>query len=218
MIAQLFDKAHEFADTIAGILNGTICNGVVIRAVLDPRDGTRVIAGNGLSHQNPLVAKPFPVRLGQEKPRCWLNLSYRLCLDETRSWLTVVSSIGVFVDEDCQVCLCHFDYERGKGNGYPEAHLQIHGFSPALDVLRGRGASVKALDKLHFPVGGRRFRPSLEDVIEFLVVEQLVQPRTGWQRVVEQGREKFQEIQLAAAIRRHPDIARRVLSEMEGAN
>jgi hypothetical protein len=31
-------------------------------------------------------------------------------------------------------------------------------------------------------VGGRRYRPALEDVIEFLIVENLARPRAGWKR------------------------------------
>jgi hypothetical protein len=43
------------------------------------------------------------------------------------------------------------------------------------DSRRGRALannhSVPAMRELHFPVGGPRFRPCLEDVLEMLVVE-----------------------------------------------
>jgi hypothetical protein len=70
--------------------------------------------------------------------------------------------------------VCHFDYERDKAGGYPEAHLQVPGQSGALAAMTS-GPDKRSLDRLHFPVGGRRFRPILEDVIEFLIVEQLAQ-------------------------------------------
>ncbi len=51
-------------------------------------------------------------------------------------------------------------------------------------------------------MGGRRFRPILEDVIEFLIVEQLAKPRDdGWKDVLDQEREEYYRIQLQAAIR-----------------
>jgi hypothetical protein len=60
---------------------------------------------------------------------------------------------------------------------------------------------------------GRRFRPILEDVIEFLVSEGLVDPRPGWLDAVEDGRRAFLRKQLRAAIRREPDIALEALKE-----
>ncbi len=59
--------------------------------------------------------------------------------------------------------------------------------------------------------GGRRFRPALEDVIEFLVDEQLVRPREGWLGALDRSRREFREIQLRAAVRRDPEVARQAL-------
>jgi hypothetical protein len=65
----------------------------------------------------------------------------------------------------------------------------------------------RPLKDFHFPVGGRRFRPSLEDVIEFLVAERLASPRTGWESAVEEHRAKWEDRQLRAAVCRNPDVA-----------
>ena len=40
--------------------------------------------------------------------------------------------------------------------------------------------------------------PTLEDIIEFLVTEQLVESRTGWENVLEDSRAEFREKQLAS--------------------
>lgn len=56
-------------------------------------------------------------------------------------------------------------------------------------------------------MGGRRFRPTLEDICEFLIVERLVEHRAGWAETLERSREAFQEKQLRAAIRRFPEVA-----------
>jgi hypothetical protein len=58
--------------------------------------------------------------------------------------------------------------------------------------------------KLHLPVGGRRFRPTIEDFIELLVDEKLARPKNGWRQVIAEGRKDFEERQLRAAVRRNP--------------
>ena len=68
---------------------------------------------------------------------------------------------------------------------------------------------------LHLPVGGRRFRPSLEDIIEFLIVEKIAAGRAGWEQRVNATRDSFQERQLRAAIRRNPDVAANQLAKMD---
>ncbi len=63
-------------------------------------------------------------------------------------------------------------------------------------------------------MGGRRYRPSVEDVIEFLVVEGLVEAHDGWQDAVKVERDEFHQIQLRAAVRRAPEPAAEQLSAM----
>lgn len=94
--------------------------------------------------------------------------------------------------------LFHYDYERDKDD-YPDAHMQIRASSDAWDhVLAASGIAPGSLHKLHLPVGGRRYRPALEDILEMLIVEGIVSPRPGWQKVIDDGREEFRGRQLAA--------------------
>ena len=67
----------------------------------------------------------------------------------------------------------------------------------------------RPLGALHFPVGGKRFRPCLEDVIEFLAVERIVQKKDGYEKLLEAGRERFRRNQLMAAMRRDPETVDR---------
>jgi hypothetical protein len=159
----------------------------------------------------------FPVRIGNRKPRCWLHIGYELSLEATGRFLVVISSFfSVYADSDEASCLCHFDYERAKPGGYPEAHVQVVGESPALARWPGQ-PTTRELSRLHLPVGGRRFRPIIEDAIEFLIVEKLAEPRDGWRAVLEAQREKWAHIQLKAAIRRDPQAAIEVLGEQRAA-
>jgi len=197
---------------IQRVLNTTICDGPTITAVVN-RTRTEVRVGHGLTKKNPVETQRFRVRRGGGKTWCWLNLSYRLCLDNEQQYLTVTSSfIGVYAADEDRSCLCHFDYERDKAD-YPEAHLQVFGDSLALAEWGGR-AQDRGLHRLHFPVGGRRYRPILEDVIEFLVSEKLATAKDGWNDVVQEGRKTFQRLQLRAAIRRDPETARQMLVEL----
>lgn len=206
----LASLARGFASKIQDLLNATVCDGSGISAVVSA-DPNLVLVGHGLTKQS-LVTEPFPVKIGRRKATCWLDVSFRMCLDDASRYLTVVSSFfGIYADDPERSCLCHFDYERDKP-GYPEAHLQVPGESTALAGMTGQ-AKTRSLDRLHFPVGGRRFRPILEDVFEFLIVERFARPRDDrWVDVLKREREEYYTIQLRAAIRRNPEVAKQALS------
>lgn len=134
-------------------------------------------------------------------------------LDDEAKHLTVFSSyVGVFADLEERLCLRHYDYERGKPDGYPEAHVQVSATSPAFRAACLPTGRDDTLAKLHFPVGGRRFRPTLEDVIGFLIVEGLADARPGWLEALDEHRKEFHRIQLRAAVRRDPETAKAALS------
>lgn len=63
------------------------------------------------------------------------------------------------------------------------------------------------MESLHLPVGGDRFRPCLEDVIEFLVVECRFATKEGWRAAVEAGREQWRRTQIRTAVRDAPSEA-----------
>jgi hypothetical protein len=107
--------------------------------------------------------------------------------------------------------LFRFDYERHKNN-YPDCHLQVFGsYPPLTSYLEAIGKPKQRLERLHFPMGGRRFRPTVEDLIEFLVCEGLIivgsDEREQILKRVDVRRKNFHRIQLAAAIRRDQDTA-----------
>ena len=65
---------------------------------------------------------------------------------------------------------------------------------------------AKKLPDFHFPVG-RRYRPSIEDVIEFLIVEGLAPAKDGWQEAMAETREELRLVQLRSVVRRDPEVA-----------
>lgn len=202
---NLGKEAAGFATELGDLLNGTITTGIRLTSVLVR--GTAVV-GYKIKATD-LATVGIPVTLGNKQPTGYLGLSFRLVPDEHRQFLMVQSSVaGFFVDAELDRPLMHYDYERDKGDGYPEAHLQVEADSEAWNELCERvGIGERPLAKLHFPVGGRRFRPTVEELIDFLVTEVQVDALPGWTNKVEAGRELFEERQLRAAIRRRPEWA-----------
>ncbi|WP_139175714.1 hypothetical protein [Nocardioides lianchengensis] len=159
-----------------------------------------------------VTARAFRLNRGADGQTIWMLVSYRLAPDEEHEYLQVNSSvIALTADEGGASELLHFDYERDKADNYPEAHLQVVATSPAWEAV----SPNRSLGRLHLPVGGRRFRFTLEDVAEFLLREEFVTPSSGASSVIDQHRAEFERNQLCAAIRRDPETAREFLNSLE---
>lgn len=169
------------------------------------------MVGYGISKSQLVSRRGIPICHGRRAPVLYLGLSYRLVPDHQDRYLMVNSSVSALAaNEDLSGELLHYDYEREKADGYPEAHLQICASSEHWDAVGervARGSRSRPLSKLHLPVGPRRFRPSLEDVVEFLITEGIAEGHDGWKAVLAASRREFEEKQLRAAIRRAPEVA-----------
>lgn len=123
-------------------------------------------------------------------------------------FLTVCSSVCALLVGNTPELVLHYDYQREKER-YTEAHLQVRARHEALEQFLGQlgRKEVDALAKIHLPVGGRRFRPSLEDLLECLIDEGLVERQPGWAEVLGDSRRDYRPKQIAAAVRRHHGTA-----------
>ncbi len=74
-------------------------------------------------------------------------------------------------------------------------------------VFAETSTSPYSMESLHLPVGGDRFRPCLEDVIEFLVVECRFDSTAGWRAAVQAGRERWRRTQTRTVVRDSPGEA-----------
>ena len=216
-----FDVEHEarvFAAEIAELLNGTITKGIRLAAVIAPHESKTIVEVAYLVKKKDLRAKAIPITLGK-KPHLYLMAAYFLSEDAEGEFLTVeASQYGIYLDSDAKELIAHWDYMRQPGNSYPAAHLQVHGDSERFKSLCAKSREDLGLDcpdrelrDAHFPVGGRRFRPSLEDVIEFLIIERFAEPVDNWNEELERSRRVWEERQLQAAVRRNPEVALRQL-------
>ncbi|MFN8120406.1 MAG: hypothetical protein U0R67_12665 [Micropruina glycogenica] len=125
--------------------------------------------------------------------------------------------------------LFRYDYVRQPKAPIPCAHLQVHAhrdaFTHALSSAgrnsrRGKSMSKRTPDKhpqlsdFHFPLGGPRFRPCLQDLIAALQDEFGLDAADGWHDALAEGRATWRRQQVGAAVRDAPQEAVRVLTEL----
>jgi hypothetical protein len=208
--------SREFAQELSDLPNATVCDGTRLSCVISPgRDRARAVIGYDISKQDLDLRRCIAVTIGTE-PKIWLGFSMRLEQDFEDKYLMVRQSVMLLSASADPADTLHYDYERDKPDDYPDAHLQICATSDVWRQVAVRTVgSGRLLERMHLPVGGRRFRPTLKDVVEFLITEKLAQPKDGWKQAVHEGRESFRRKQLRAAIRRDPETARDALSRLD---
>ena len=123
--------------------------------------------------------------------------------------------------------LFRVEYKRQPKN-VPAAqmHLYAHRDSMTYAMVRAGRTSkrpgrigvsespVPTLQNLHFPLGGHRFRPALEDLIEMLIDEFGINRRDDALEVLKEARIKWRLTQTRAAVRDAPGAAADSLHEL----
>jgi hypothetical protein len=220
-------EAQRFAAELTATVRGVVGYHVeAFRArALDHPTADRVSV-----HQEPRTGIPLTV---DGAPLLTLTAEYRCIWDSRQLFLAVeTSAIKVYAGAKADSePLFRYEYMRSPGADLPGAHIQIHGHRDTLTYvmtrsgtatrrgqrLAGRvaqGTRVPRMPDLHFPVGGSRFRPSLEDVLDMLVRELGVDQQPGWRDALASGRERWRRMQTAAAVRDAPRDAIAVLEKL----
>lgn len=149
-----------------------------------------------------------------------LEARYWVTHDSRQTFLRVKKSqFRVFAPpetEASRVPVFRYEYDaRFEDGRFPAAHFQVHGSHPALEQLVAAGRTgTPNITKVHFPVGGTRFRPCLEDLVEMLIQEFGIDPlphRAQAIAALRRGREEWRTTQLAAVVRDNPSSAAEVL-------
>ncbi|NTW42480.1 MAG: hypothetical protein HGA44_21830 [Cellulomonadaceae bacterium] len=156
------------------------------------------------------------------EPLLRLHARFRCTWDSRQQFLAVnESSIGVSA-EGSEEPLFRYDYISTSDGHVPAAHLNVHGHRDELVFAmmaagkrhrgRARVATVRKgriprLANFHFALGGHRFRPAVEDVLEMTVREFGLDTRAGWESAICQGRARWREKQLRSAVRDDPTSA-----------
>lgn len=203
-------QARQFADTLQSLLNRTVCDHARVGAKISTE---QAVVGTQL---DALTSTPVRMRTAGQTS-IWLDVQCFLKLDDDEArFLTVQGSVcGLYVGDDPPDLLLHYDYEREKDR-YTEAHIQVCAAHPTFEtLLAGLGRKpVNGLHKVHLPVGGRRFRPALEDLLECLIVEGLVRPKDGWREALNSTRREYRRKQIAAVVRRNTGTAQAELQRL----
>lgn len=171
--------------------------------------------GFGIRKSDPFARNPIPLKRGRAKATCFLTLFHTVGLDEDGYLYATHTSYAIRTEPDpSSPALLRYEYDRDPNHSYPNPHFHVPGSSDALAVLNSRTGQSKKLEDLHFPLGGRRFRPTLEDLIEFLVEEGFVKAARDWRDELEAHRDLWLRRQLQAAVRRDPDAAQQALDKL----
>ena len=157
-----------------------------------------------------------------------LRPTFKCTWDSTHSFLAVEnSSFAVHAQaKSNDEPLFRVEYDRSKSNR-PSSHFHVHahrdevthllGLTKKLDSTKDQKvkkftSEFPRLSKIHFPTGGHRFRPSLEDVLESLRQEFNLDTDLGrWKTHLNKSRLKWRKIQTAAVIRDCPQTAYEIL-------
>ena len=147
----------------------------------------------------------------------YLDLAHYCELDPEGRYLTMTQST-MSLDTSAEMAddelLVGIDYVRDPTNQFPGSHLHVAGQRDDLDdIYLGDERKRRKLRDLHLPVGGKRFRPTLEDLLAFTITEEMVEPRDGWRAVIDEHRATWTQVQVKAAARRNPEDAAAALAE-----
>ena len=200
----LREQAEQFADELTTTLRGSLPDAPDAFA---ETHGDRVVVRP--QRDVPLLVK------GQELAK--LEVTIRCQIDSAGRWLAVESSKFVIAAKLDSTPIFRFEYVR-RPVTCPSAHVQIHAHRGALTHLLSRANHDKPHDisALHIPVGGARFRPCVEDVIEFAVADCGFDSLKNWREAVNAGRARWRRIQAKAVVRDFPAEAAEVLRDAYG--
>lgn len=137
-----------------------------------------------------------------------LTANYKLCVDSYGTHIAVESSSFVLKAKIERTPIIRWDYDR-KANNKPRSHVQITAHRGALSHILSRleHKTPHNVESLHIPMGGERFRPCLEDVIEFLIRDCGFQGTAGWKQAIADSRARWRRIQTRAVVRDSPKCA-----------
>lgn len=215
----LAQGAGEFAELLTGLLNATITvDAEVTSAIVARGDEPYAIVAPGAAESAPSTPRRPAVPLSvaenpadRDRAPLWLALTFRLVMDpEDRYPAVQTSSVGLVINPDPTSMRQAVRVEYDRDSPFRSAaHVHVSGVSEEFAYAYATsGQHPRRLDKLHIPVGGRRYRPTVEDFIEFLHDEHIIiDTHDGWREHLRTTRRDFERVQLRAAVRRDPMTA-----------
>ncbi|MFP5070168.1 hypothetical protein ACLFMI_10940 [Pseudonocardia nantongensis] len=148
-------------------------------------------------------------------PVASLRVSIQCTRDTDRTYLAVHRSDFELRGWADKTPIARLDFLR-DAHTVPACHWNIHAERGAASRLLtlGNPSHSGAFSELHFPVGGARMRPCLEDVLAFVLHEFGVDRCAGSDPLLHAGRERWRRRQIATLVRDAPGEAVRVLRDL----
>lgn len=149
------------------------------------------------------------------QPVASLRVTYQCTADSSATYLAVHRSDYELRGWTDKTPIARLDFLR-DAHTVPACHWNIHAERGAASRLLtlGNPTHSGSFSELHFPVGGARMRPCLEDVLTFVLHEFGVDQVEGADTLLCTGRERWRRRQIATLVRDAPDEAVRVLREL----
>lgn len=175
--------------------------------------------------QVPFIEGRYAVRVAADRAKVtltkngarvgYLRAVFQCTSDTAHNYLAVHKSIFELLGFSDRQPIARLDFVRDAHTA-PAAHWNIHAERGTVSRLLGRTNPDHpgVLSALHFPVGGARMRPCLEDFLHFLVHEFQIDVLPDASVVLAEGRERWRRRQVGALVRDAPDEAVRVLEEL----
>jgi hypothetical protein len=144
-----------------------------------------------------------------------LAANYKLCVDSYGDHLAVDHSSFVLKAKVDRAPIIRWDYDR-DARSKPSSHVQVTAHRGALSHLLSRleHRTPHSIESLHIPMGGDRFRPCLEDIVEFLIRDCGFPGADCWESDLREGRARWRRIQTRAVVRDAPGEAVAVLTAL----
>lgn len=223
LAARAEEFAQELTDTFVGVFGSEVprfvaeaspkSSGPSTRVIVRTEDGAGICLSIDDSHALNLL------------------IDYQ-CVWDSQSRYLKVRRANIHVRPVSEATpLFRYEFVEDMAPAYPSAHLQIHAHrdeflftmmraqrgKPASRADAATGVSKSAMPRLanvHFPLGGPRMRPCVEDIIQMLVSEFGVRTETHAQRALDEGRARWRRRQIGTSVRDAPEEAARVLREL----
>lgn len=230
---SLYRQVEEFAADLTRTVRAVVGNGC-------PEFKAVHLGDTGMLGVRQAQRAGVPLKV-KGKVRYLMTAEYTCTLDHEGRYLRVFESQVAFLYSPGgprRSLLFRYEFLRPNSPDVPAAHLHIHEISSTVGdgvwsdmaaamamggeaTKRGR-STQRDIDKgkypkhqdLHYPLGGERFRPCLEDFLEGVIHEFGVDKQDGWRKILADGREKWRRSQTAAVVRDSPETAVAALKKL----
>ncbi len=202
---DLAERSASFADEVQETLRSVLPGPIAVVSVTTPQSNRYWVRPENASHNNRIPLFVDAEHLAD------LTVEMYLGMDRHDQHLkTVLSKMAVHSTLDRQP-LVRLEFDAGMHTA-PVVHWHVHAERGALSHLLARSHAVRPgqvkaphmISSLHIPVGGERFRPCLEDLLQFLIDECGIDSLPGWQDAVKSGRERWRRRQIRTVARDAP--------------